>query len=324
MESKPNNFGLAIAKLLLITLMFQSVSFSEEPVKSKTKKFIVIGDTQRIGFWESLYWDYWNEHNGWKTKTLFKEIAKREPNFIIHLGDLTKDGSCPKEWHEFDLDNKPVFEKKITYYPIFGNHEYWGSTSDLYENFYKRFSHLKGKKWYSFSYEQIGFILINSNFNILSDDENTEQKKWYLIQLEEMEKNDSIKKIIVAGHHPPFTNSTIVSPNADVLKYFANPFIRSEKGLFFFSGHCHSYERFERNGKIFIVSGGGGGPRQKLEIDKNKRVYNDLFDGKAIRFFHFCEVEILKDAIVLKVIKLNDKNSFSVAEELKLPLIKKK
>ncbi len=311
-----------LTKILLFAILLHTTSFSDEPLKDKNSRIIIIGDTQHIGFLESLYWDYWNEHNELKTKKILKEISKRDPSFVLHLGDLIYNGSCESEWKKFDEDNKPIFQKKIPYYPIFGNHEYFGFTSNLYDNFNKRFPHLNRKKWYSFVFEKIGFIMINTNFDNLSSEDTSAQRAWYLKQLREMEGNDSITNIIVAGHHPPFTNSKIVSPNRIVSRDYANPFIRNKKTSLFFSGHCHSYERFLRNGKYFIVSGGGGGPRQKLNIDVKSREFEDQFNGPAVRFLHFCEIEIKDDQLILNVVKLNNKWAFSVTEKLIIPRLK--
>jgi predicted phosphodiesterase len=55
-----------------------------------------------------------------------------------------------------------------------------------------------------------------------------------------------------------------VHPNPKVKTFYADPFIEYSKASFFFSGHSHSYERFQIDGKFFIVSGGGGGPRHKV------------------------------------------------------------
>ncbi len=311
------NKATLVRWIILFLLLLPSPFVCQE--HANKSKFIIIGDTQHIGFWESLYWDYWNEHNEDKTKLLFKEIATRNPSFILHLGDITKDGSSKRAWKDFETDSKPVKQKGITFYPIYGNHEYFGSDSDLYSNFNKHFPNVANKKWYSFIHNEIGFVLINSNFGDLSAKDTTEQRSWYLDQLSKMENNDSIKVIIVASHHPPFTNSKIVSPNKIVERDYAKPFINSSKSKLFFSGHCHSYERFVKNGKIFIVSGGGGGPRQKLNIDKETREFDDQFNGPSIRFFHFVEIETDKDSLLLRVIKLNNNKTFKEVEKLSIP-----
>jgi len=310
---------MKLTKFLFYLLLLTLSTRMSGQVKPDAHKFVVIGDSQHMLFLESLYWENWGEHNQSETRSLFNEIAKRNPDFLIHLGDLTKEGGSESNWEDFDEDNKPVFDRRTPYYPVFGNHEYFGSNTDMYIYFYRRFPLIKESKWYCFIYEDIGFILINTNFDDLSKSDTTAQRKWYIQTLKEMENNSTVKKIIVAGHHPPYTNSRVVKPERTVERDYANPFIETKKGVIFFSGHCHSYERFQQGGKTFIVSGGGGGPRQKLNIDKTTRKYNDLFEGPAKRFLHFCEIQNEPDRLTLDIVKLNENGTFEVAEHLTFP-----
>jgi 3',5'-cyclic AMP phosphodiesterase CpdA len=308
-------------KIFFLTLCFLFIiSFcsSQNPgsIPEKELRVEIIGDTQHIGFWESLYWGFWGEHNIEKTKKLLREIADRNPAFVINLGDLTADGSSETQWKYFDEDNKPIFDKHIPYYAIFGNHEYFGNEIKSYINFYLRFPQLKGKKWYSINIQNTGFIMLNSNFDALSVKDSKEQLDWYISELNKMENDGKVKFICVLSHHPPYTNSTIVNPSDEIRNLYVSPFTKSQKAALFFSGHCHSYEKFTDSGKYFIVSGGGGGPRQKLNTNKSSRKYIDLFEGPEIRFFHFCELEINHNSMHVKVVRLNDNGSFDIADEI--------
>lgn len=308
------------------TLMFVSLILMHaallpnDPTDTTKQVIIIVGDTQHIGFFERLYWEYWDEDNADKTRNILNEIASRRPSMLLHLGDVTSCGSSADEWQNFDYDNQRVFQSRIPVYPVFGNHEYFGDDAKMYNFFYQRFPLVKNKKWYSFTHAKTGFIMINTNFNDLSKQDTIAQREWYQNQLRNMEANDSITSIIVCGHHPPYTNSKTVNPNETVARDYANPFTRKPKAVLFFSGHCHSYERFTKNGKLFIVSGGGGGPRQNVTIDPNKRRFADGFNGPELRFFHFCELEIQNDSLVLRVVKLNEDGTFSIAEKLKVRL----
>ena len=63
--------------------------FSEiDPAKNH---FIVVGDTQATSQWE-----FWRERNDQERKLILDEFARREPAFVIHLGDLTTRGSSKK------------------------------------------------------------------------------------------------------------------------------------------------------------------------------------------------------------------------------------
>ena len=55
--------------------------------------FIIVGDTQGTSHWE-----FWRERNDRERKLIVDEITRREPAFVIHLGDLTTRGSSEKHW----------------------------------------------------------------------------------------------------------------------------------------------------------------------------------------------------------------------------------
>jgi hypothetical protein len=73
------------------------------------------------------------------------------------------------------------------------------------------------------------------------------------------------------------------------------------------SGHVHSYERFERRGKLFIVSGGGGGPRVRLRDGDRRRHRDDLVahDGHTrLRPFHYLRIAVREDEMNIEAFGL--------------------
>jgi predicted MPP superfamily phosphohydrolase len=273
--------------------------------------FILIGDTQATSHWE-----FWRERNDQERKLILEEIEMRQPAFVVHLGDLTVRGSSKKHWQEFDDLHKAWHEKKIPCFPILGNHEFYGNNQRSLDYYFGRFPYLEHRRWYSFTWKGLGLILLDSNFSTLSAEEKDRQKRWYFNELERFENNKEIDSVIVCCHEPPFTNSRVVGPNKQVKDDFANPFLRFRKTSFFFSGHAHTYERFELEGKSFIVSGGGGGPRHKVNNDPVRRRYPDLFLGPELRFFHACEIERNDTALIYKVLRLEPDRTFSVIDPI--------
>jgi len=73
--------------------------------------------------------------------------------------------------------------------------------------------------------------------------------------------------------------------------------------------------------KVFIVSGGGGGPRHKVTIDPKKQRYQDLFSGPELRFFHFSEIEDRDDTLIFRVLRLESDGTFTVVDPLIIPRI---
>ena len=275
--------------------------------------FIIVGDTQ-----STSHWEFWREKNDKERKLIVDEITKREPAFVIHLGDLTTRGSSRKHWQQFDESHNELRAKKIPYFPILGNHEFYGNDERALQNYFGRFRHLSERRWYSFTWKNIGFILVDSNFSHLSMEGSEQQRKWYIEQLEKFEEDEKIDYIIVCSHEPPFTNSRVVRPNEKVKAFFADPFLNCDKASFFFSGHSHSYERFQVKGKFFVVSGGGGGPRHKLSIDPEKAHYEDLFKGPELRFFHFIEIEVTGSTLAYKILYLKPDGTFMTVDSLNI------
>jgi predicted phosphodiesterase len=277
-----------------------------EDIHPTKNYFILVGDTQRTSHWE-----FWRERNDQQRKLIIDEITLREPAFVVHLGDLTTRGSSTKHWQQFDDFHTAFRKRNIPYFPVLGNHELYGDDKRALENYFQRFPHLGQKRWYSFTWKNVGLLMVDSNFSALSKEQREQQSRWYLGELEKFEKDAGVDFIIVCCHEPPFTNSRVIRPNREVKVNFADPFLQFHKTQLFFSGHSHSYERFQMKGKFFIVSGGGGGPRHKVYTDPAKRRYQDLSGGLDLRPFHFCQIENLKGSLLFQALALNSDQTFT-------------
>ena len=293
-----------------VNLIASYAGFKEiNPAKNH---FFVVGDTQKTSRWE-----FWRERNEKERKHIMDEIGKREPAFILHLGDLTTRGSSRRHWEEFDDLTAPLRKKRIPWFPVLGNHELYGNNRAALEHYFNRFPYLTHRRWYSFPWKNVGLILLDSNFADLTPEQIEKQQQWYLSELQRFEKDAHIDHVIVCCHHPPFTNSQVVGPSERVKRQFAEPFMRLSKAALFFSGHGHTYERFQAEGKFFIVTGGGGGPRHKVYTDPKKRRFDDLFPGPELRFFNFCVIEVRNRTLDYKAWRLEPGGTFTSVDPLR-------
>ena len=269
-------------------------------------RFAVVGDLQRTSWLE-----FWRESNDAEREVLARAIPASHPALLAITGDLVFDGSSPAQWALFDATCAPIREAGIPVFAALGNHEYWGGKSGP-ENFFKRFPHLENKHFYAVAYGPVRLVFLDSNIDELRDGEWEKQRVWYEKTLADFDVDPEVRGVLVLAHHPPYTNSTVTSDEVHVQRVIVPPLVRAKKTLGLLSGHVHSYERFVHEGKMFLVSGGGGGPRARLAEGGDRRHPGDLFVGPPIRSFHFTVFTVTAEGLAAEVMGLS-KGGTSVA-----------
>jgi hypothetical protein len=251
------------------------------PAYADGARFAVVGDTQRTSLLE-----FWREQNDPERARVLGAIAAARPAFLAITGDLTFDGSSAQKWADFDAVAAPLHAARIPAFAAFGNHEYWGGRAGE-RLFFARFPDLESKRWYTRAWGPLRFVVLDSNQGELRAEEWTTQKAWYERTLRDLDADAAVRGVLVLLHHPPYTNSTITGDEEHVQRDFVPAFAGAKKTLAMMSGHVHSYERFVRKGKTYVVSGGGGGPRAKLLTGSSRRHEDDQCAREALRDFNF-------------------------------------
>lgn len=251
-------------------------------IEIRSGRFAVVGDLQRTSRAE-----FWRESNPEERRRLVAEIAARGPDFVVGLGDLVFQGSSQADWRAFDALTAPLREAGIPILPILGNHEYWLRPRIALRNFFGRFPTLDGRHWHADTYGSLGLLFLDSNERQLGREAWREQEAWLGETLARFDADTAVAGVVVFSHHPPYTNSTVTGDELHVRRTFVPPFAAAKKTIAMISGHVHSYEHFLREGKSFLVAGGGGGPRVRLARGAARRHDDDLFDGPELRHFHF-------------------------------------
>lgn len=265
-------------------------------------KLSFVSDTQEPTLPERVLLSYNN--NAKARELIFKKIVSDSPKVVFHLGDLVASGLL-SSWEEIDTLVSSIKKQNSFFYPIPGNHEYIPFGSVASTRYFNRFGLLSGI-CYSTKINQVGVILVNSNFDELSRKEREFLFKKYSKILNVYENDSNIKHIIVACHHSPFTNSKIVDPSKDVQKYLLPEFFKSKKTKLFLSGHAHAFEHFQMNGKDFLVIGGGGGIQQPLYLT-DEALFQDLYSKtEEKRMFHFLEISVSNKQVNVRLNMLNN------------------
>jgi Icc-related predicted phosphoesterase len=262
--------------------------------QSDSKKFIFISDIQKYIPGENwLLKPYRNEE---ASDSLINHISRMKTNSVFLLGDLVAFGNSNNDWERVDKYIKFLHKSTDRIFAIPGNHEiYPFNNMKLLENFSKRFpvSNLNG---FSALQDSVAIIMINS-----VEIGNQKQLEFYKNEIQKLDGDNSVKFIIVATHYPPYTNSTIVDADEEVQKYFVPLFIKSRKAKLFLSGHSHNLEYFVKEGKNFLVLGGGGGLKQPLK-DMNERQWKDLLNDDDKPLYFYISIKRIGDTLEVDAI----------------------
>lgn len=233
---------------------------------------IFVSDTQAPLFVETII--HRTPFNSRATSMIFNDILAKRPGNVFLLGDVVAAGSRPRRWAAVDKFLDSVRGMGGEAWGCLGNHEYIYQAKAGLKAFQQRFPR-HSKTGYYVILDSVAVVLLNSNFSKLSAAEQSEQQQFYTQTLTALDKNDSVKAVIVACHHSPYSNSRVVGSNMRVRETFATPFMQSAKCRVFLSGHSHNFEHFKVEGKTFLVIGGGGGVSQHLNTGTGRIACED-------------------------------------------------
>lgn len=254
---------------------------------SSALMFALIGDTQR------------NNDTPWAWGKIAEKVWQDRPNFVVHVGDLVDKGLKKTDWTEHFFPYGHVLMNRVSVFPVLGNHE---QDSPLY---YDYIVAPQPEYYYTFSYGNVQFFMLDSNRDI---EEGSEQYNW----LEwELSKSIATWKIAL-HHHPPYTSDNNdygdTSKELSILGAKTRNLVPlyDKYGLdFCLYGHTHLYERSwpmsndrinTKGGVIYINSGGAGGYIEDFAPTRS------WFTTELQAVHHYCTFNIYQDQLIFKAI----------------------
>lgn len=253
--------------------------------ENNKQSILFLSDTQAPMWVEKLVLR--THQNTKATQAIFAEILRLRPAVLYWLGDIVSLGYRNNKWRIIDQFLLKCTEVRTAVYAIMGNHDVMGRPRKGARNFQQRFPE-HSPTGYVKTTDSIAVVMLNSNFNILSVADLVKQQSWYEQMLTDLDADPDVKVVIVTCHHAPYSNSKLVGSSKLVQQRFVPPYIKSQKARLFITGHSHAFERYEFEGKTFLVIGGGGGLRQPLNTAPGRLPdlatdYKPMFHYLAVR-----------------------------------------
>lgn len=266
-------------------------TFQTAPDKETPFAFAVISDTQ----------------GNLEVAGKIAELALSErPSFVLHAGDLVSTGSNKSHWTSVFFPSMEPLISRAPIFPVLGNHE-----ADA-EFYYQYMDLPKPEYYYTFTYGNIQFFMIDTNRNVASG---SEQYEWLEKQLKASKANWKI----VCHHHPPYSSDendygnlwkTNKSTRGDLRARELCTLYDHYKVDIAWTGHIHTYERTwpmlagkptDQGGTLYMVTGGGGGGLE------NPGPFRTSFSNVVHRDHHYTMMHVNGDKVEARVYDLEGK-----------------
>ena len=238
-------------------------------------------------------------------QALVAKIASANPAAIFINGDVPYHGIAA-DYAVFRDETHAWRERHLRVYPALGNHEFRACLeSACLEHWWQTFPELRDRRWYSVALgtKAVG-IELDSDTSLLPG---SAQRAWLENQVATLDPH--VRFVLIVMHHPPvadvqLTKVTDHNPRANevtLAEYLKTAASQSAARFAVSAGHIHNYERFTRDGVVYLVSGGGGAA--PYEVD---RTPSDQYQSADFPNYHYVRFEIHGDRAAGEMIRLAD------------------
>ncbi len=223
-------------------------------------------------------------------KWLAEKIGLERPDALLLTGDMPYFGDRKTDWEEFQRETASWRSDGFPILPAIGNHEVYFDHAQGISNYLDNFPDIERHRYYS---ALLGSVEVISLDMMQSASPRSDQGRWYLSQLDHIPP--SVEFVLILYHIPwvADTQSQLVAslPSKDALLLCNALEARLDHlhaKVVVFSGHIHNYERFERHGVEYVVTGGGGAVPYPILF----RGSHDLYRDSGFPVYHYLTISI--------------------------------
>jgi 3',5'-cyclic AMP phosphodiesterase CpdA len=257
--------------------------------------FIVYGDMRFTDVREST------ATNPGARQALVAKIAAEHPGALLLTGDIPWHGGVTDDYRVYHDETAPWREARLRVYPVLGNHEFSGcAEAQCLENWWQAFPEFRGRRWYGVNLgTHIRALALDSNAPLT---EGSPQRAWLEHEIASLPAQ--VRFVILALHHPPIADEAlwvVRSNERGLATYLSGIAPRSTARFLVCGAHVHNYERFEQDGVVYLVSGGGGA--KPLFVARGSA---DQYKDPDFPNFHYVRFRLTGDTLSAEMVRLTD------------------
>lgn len=237
------------------------------------------------------------------------------PKAILLTGDMPYFGSRAADWRVYDSETAPWRSIHTLVLPTIGNHETYGGPDRGIANYLQTYPQVQGHRYYSALLGSVEVISLNTTEEI---SKSSEQGIWFANQLEHVPSQ--VDFLLILSHFPLMADwqSQVFARLPDKGALNVRDILEAHlhtlrPKVVVFSGHIHNYERFERNGVEYVVTGGGGAEPYPVLF----RGSEDLYRDTAFPVFHYLTVDVANHQLHAVMWKVIDPDAPNLSVEAK-------
>ena len=248
-------------------------------------------------------------------KWLAEKIAEQQPEVLLLTGDMPYTGSKDADWQVFQNETAPWRERHILQLPATGNHEIRGDRTAGINNYLSNFPAIARHRYYS---ALLGNVEVISLDCTQPTSATSPQGRWFAAQLNTLP--GQVEFLFILFHLPWMADRQsqlligIPNPEALSLRNILDARLgRIQAKVVVFNGHIHNYERFERHGVEYVVTGGGGAEPYPLLF----RGHADLYQDKGFPVYHYLTLDVENHQLHAVMWKVKDPDASTLSVEQK-------
>jgi acid phosphatase type 7 len=247
-------------------------------------------------------------------KWLAQRVAEEKPDILLLTGDMPFHGSDPADWKIYSEETAAWTQQRLRIYPTIGNHERLPDPLRGLENYFAAYPQIDHHAWYSVQLGNIYLITLDTS-SLLN--RGWEQRIWLESQLAHLPASADFVFLLF---HVPLVSDLQTAfvlgiPDAGTLELrheLEASAARSHAKFVIFNGHIHNYERFDMNGIMHVISGGGGARPYPIFI----RGDQDLYHARTYPNFNYVVITLQGKHADAKMYRVVDPDAAQRAVEL--------
>ena len=248
-------------------------------------------------------------------KWLAERVAEEKPEVLLLTGDMPYTGAKQADWDEFQLETAAWRAENTLQLPTTGNHEIYGGAPQGIANYLKAFPSIKGHRFYSALLGSVEVIGLDCTASGRITDP---QARWFQVQLDHLPRQ--VEFLFILYHMPWMADAqsrmliNVPGKESLILRGILEArldHIRAK--VVVFNGHIHNYERFERKGVEYIITGGGGAEPYPILL----RGRSDLYRDTGFPVYHYLTVDVADHKLHAVMWKVKDPDAPELSVEQK-------